>query len=98
MIHNIIAHEPFSNEPALYIKIEAFDEEAKNDIKTAVKAACKDFLSMSIADTIRRNRNCLNWGDLVLSVPVAACKKHGFRIIDSTIVDNIVDINENLCE
>lgn len=100
MTYDIIAQDNATPENTLCIQLWVINNDICEDIMTAIKNACREFIATpagkNIFEHYRKTYKNFSWRILINEVPEAICEKHGFRISRCRRVDKIIDINEQL--
>ena len=98
MLRTIIALE----QDGLDIRVLALNFEVPSvnfNLKAAVRAACAEYCQTEAGKaTYHYNCNSFNWADFAMSVPADICEKHGFKVIQSDVADEIVNWDEELVD
>lgn len=96
MLQTIIALE----HDGLDVRVLALNFEIPSkdfDLKAAIKAACTEYCQTEEGRaTYEYNCSSFNWADFAMSVPAEICEKHGFKVIQSDVADEVVDWDEEL--
>ena len=83
----------------LLLQLLSDELKTEEDIKTAVRNACTDYVSTDTGKhTYEYNCHNFNWADFEMEIPDYFCVKHGFKIIpqpEATITMK-VDWDEHL--
>ena len=62
------------------------------DLKAAVIAAATDYVKTTDSGRLTYEGNCseINWADFLWAVPNPFCAKHGFRRIETAVLDDVI--------
>ena len=98
MLRNVIAieHSDFK-ERVLSILFDVPNEEF--DLIGAAKAAAAEYCKTKDGlKTYFRNGEYFDWADFELAVPNEICERHGFKRVDGSLSDIVVDLEELLVD